>query len=248
MADEIIVFDVYGEWAHFKRPYTTTSPLTFDLPSPPTVIGLLGAILGIDRKDYLRELGRRCRVSVALKQSPQKLKTGLKFLDTTKSTASFRALQKQPHSPIGTELLCNPELRLFCALGDKTQDQALQTRLREHRPYYIPSLGLAWCLVDFEWIGSFQAKHVQPTDEIAVLGWLPQSAIAEPKLEADKRYHMMTLPITMEPDRRVTRYDDIIYEHSGQSIRCRLKPGETIWQIQHGGTIAEEEASYAYLL
>ena len=245
MADEIIVFDVKGEWAHFKRPYTTTSPLTFDLPSPPTVIGLLGAILGIDRKNYLRELGKRCRVSVALKQSPQKLKTGLKFLHTKNS---FRGDHKTPHALIEAELLCNIALRLFCLLDDELQKRALTERLREHCPHYIPALGLAWCLADCEWIDKYPATRVMPEHEIAVHGWLPQSAIAEPTLEPDMRYHMMTLPITMEPDRRVTRYDDIIYEHSGNSIRCRLKPGEDVWQIQHGRTLAEEEASYVYLL
>jgi hypothetical protein len=68
----------------------------------------------------------------------------------------------------------------------------------------MPALGLAWCLTDFAWINQYPATGVTPEHEIAVLGWLPQSAIAEPKLEPEKRYHMMTLPITMEPDRRVT--------------------------------------------
>lgn len=248
MAEEIIVFEVAGEWAHFKRPYTTTSPLTFDLPSPPTILGFLGAILGIDKREYLAKLTRRCLVSAMLNQFPQKWKTGLKFLDTEKSSRSFRAWKKNPHSPIEVELLCDAGFRFFCGLEDRSLMQNLATRLQEHRPYYVPSLGLAWCLADFQWIGSFPASRVNPEQEIEVLGWLPQSAIAEAKLENEKRYHMMTLPVTMEPGRRISRYDDIIYEHSGKTIRCKLKPGETVWQIQHGGKIAEQEISYVYLL
>lgn len=245
MAEEIIIFEVAGEWAHFKRPYTTTSPLTFDLPSPPTILGFLGAILGIDKREYLAELTQRCLVSAMLKQSPQKWKTGLKFLHTKNS---FRGYHEKPHALIEAELLTNVWLQVFCFLEDSHHRDSLTTRLRENRPYYVPSLGLAWCLADFQWTGSFPTSRVSPEHEIEVLGWLPQSAIAHPVLENEKRYHMTTLPVTMEPGRRVSRYDDIIYEHSGKTIRCKLKPGETVWQIQHGGKIAEQEISYVYLL
>ncbi len=247
MDEEILVFDVAGDWGHFKRPYTTTSPLTFDLPSPPTLMGLIGAILGLDRRGgkYLRELIKAdCRFSVTLKASPRKLKTGLKFLHT-KNT--WRGVHKTPHALIETELLCEPTFRVFCKIGKAELRTELKKRLVEHRPYYVPALGLAWCLADVEWVGSYPVKPIQTEEKIEVLGWLPQQAIDQPIVESGKRYHMMTLPVKMEPSRR-SRYKDVVYEHSGKTICCSLRPGETVWEIQHGGEIASPEVSYVYLL
>ncbi|MDI3478645.1 MAG: CRISPR-associated protein Cas5h, partial [Thermoanaerobacterium sp.] len=30
-----LIFDIYGDFGHFKKYYTTSSPLTFSFPPPP---------------------------------------------------------------------------------------------------------------------------------------------------------------------------------------------------------------------
>jgi len=245
MSEEIIVFKIMGDWAHFKRPYTTTSPLTFDLPSPPSVLGYIGAFLGYDRKDYLRKLNDICQLSVALLAKPQKLTLGMKFLHTK---YSFRGYHKTPHALIEAEFISEPAFLVYCRLREASVFQEFSTRLQQRTPFYIPSLGLAWCLSDFEWIGSFPAERVTPDGEIEVLGWLPQSRIKSPKLELGKRYHMMTLPVKMAPDRSIQQFEDMVYEFSGQTIRCVLKDDSALWRIQHNGKLSFGETNYVYLV
>ena len=48
-----IIFDVYGEYGHFRKFNTTTSPLTYSIPTPSAIFGLLGAVLGIEREDLV---------------------------------------------------------------------------------------------------------------------------------------------------------------------------------------------------
>ena len=48
-----LIFDIYGDFGHFKKYYTTSSPLTFSFPPPPTIKGMLGAIGGISKTEYL---------------------------------------------------------------------------------------------------------------------------------------------------------------------------------------------------
>lgn len=259
MTDEIIVFTISGDWAHFKRPYTTTSPLTFDLPPPPTILGVIGAIIGLDKSQYLAELAQHCRVSVTLRGSPRKLKTGIKLLDSQASAGSFRGIVKDsatgflttrdnPTAPIEVELLSEVSYNIFCLLQRNDLMAVLKERLQERRPYYGVSLGLAWCLADFEYVGSFSSDIVLPNDEVSVLGWLPQSAIATPKLEPGKRYHMMTMPITMMPDRVVTTFKDMIYEFSGKTIRCMLKGDVKLWRMNDDGEFGEGAERYVYLV
>ena len=55
---KIIIFDIWGDYAHFKKPYTTTSPLTYSIPSRTALTGIIGAIMGI-RKDKNNETDKK---------------------------------------------------------------------------------------------------------------------------------------------------------------------------------------------
>ena len=44
-----IVLEVKGPWAQFKRPETSNNPLTHDFITKTALIGMIGAVLGIDR-------------------------------------------------------------------------------------------------------------------------------------------------------------------------------------------------------
>ena len=43
-----IIFDLQGEMAHFRRPDTTSTQLTYPFITPTAIKGLVGAILGIE--------------------------------------------------------------------------------------------------------------------------------------------------------------------------------------------------------
>ncbi len=49
-SDKLLVFDIGSEYGHFRKFNTTTSPLTYSIPTRPAIAGLLGAILGIERE------------------------------------------------------------------------------------------------------------------------------------------------------------------------------------------------------
>ena len=44
-----IVFKVRGDYARFRKSYTTTSALTYLVMHPVAIRGMIGAILGIDK-------------------------------------------------------------------------------------------------------------------------------------------------------------------------------------------------------
>ena len=44
-----LVFDIKGDYGHFKKYYTTSSPLTFSIPPRTTVSGMIGALIGRSR-------------------------------------------------------------------------------------------------------------------------------------------------------------------------------------------------------
>ena len=52
--DQVLVFDIWGEYAHFRKYYTTTSPLSYSLPTRTALTGLIGAITGFKKDEYLK--------------------------------------------------------------------------------------------------------------------------------------------------------------------------------------------------
>ena len=52
MPERVIVFDVWGDYAHFRKNYSTSSPLTYSFPPRTALSGLIGAIAGLDKSNY----------------------------------------------------------------------------------------------------------------------------------------------------------------------------------------------------
>ena len=52
--NRIVKFRVKGDYAHFKIPYTNNNPLTHSLITKTALIGIIGAVVGIERKEMKR--------------------------------------------------------------------------------------------------------------------------------------------------------------------------------------------------
>ena len=57
--DSVLVFDVWGEYGHFRKYYTTTSPLTFAMPPRTALSGLIAGIIGLDKTEYLKYFSKQ---------------------------------------------------------------------------------------------------------------------------------------------------------------------------------------------
>ena len=67
MNGKVLVFEVYGKYAHFKKPYTTTSPLTYSIPSRTALTGIIGAIIGIEKNENNVLLNyEHCKLSIEI--------------------------------------------------------------------------------------------------------------------------------------------------------------------------------------
>ena len=49
---KLLAFDIWGDYAYFRRGYTSTSTITFPFPSRTTISGLIAGILGLEKDSY----------------------------------------------------------------------------------------------------------------------------------------------------------------------------------------------------
>ncbi len=229
--NRLIVFELSGEYGHFRKFNTTTSPLTYPIPTRTALAGLLGAVLGVERETApgrfpahvvpVQELfgSVRCGLAVQLLSPTKKVSIGFNLLDTGNS---FFEIKKSGRTQIEFELLKNPAFRVFVQHHDTSLFDALADRLTSRAHHFSPYLGLS----------QFTATLTNTVISIAtpksgVVGPVPvQAAVnlslltANPPIDFDKtaHYYVETMPLELSRDRVVTRYGEVLVDANGGTV------------------------------
>jgi len=159
----IVSFDLEGDFAAFRDPSVTTNQTICVIPSKSAVMGLIGAIIGVDRSNSLDEL--YCKDYLNLLKSTL---IGIKVRSQPNKFAFFtnhRSLKEKKMKPFKTELLVSPRYTIFV----KSIDEIMKTLLDvlESRNFkYSPTLGHSYCLARIPSYKMHQAKAVKPEDMI----------------------------------------------------------------------------------
>ena len=236
---KVLTFDLYGDFAHFRKYFTTTSPLTFSFPPPPTISGILGAIYGISKNENQEVFGyENCKIALQIRKPVKKIRMGLNFIYTKNDKKYFRLIKDESHQPrtqIRAEFVKSPIYRIFVAHEDSNIFQIITEYIQSHRSFYTVSLGLSELLADFRFVGVFEAEEIKNYEgEICTV--VPKKSLGQSgiELEANKKYFKDKMPIKMNKERVVEIYDDIIYEPDAKCISGQIK---TAYKLENGGTI-----------
>lgn len=234
---KILVFDIWGDYGHFRKFFTTTSPLTFSFPPLPTLAGILGAIYGTGKDEYLKIfLLDQCHLALRIVSPIKKVRMGINLINTKGNY--WRPVKKKNHEPrtqIRTEFLKDTCFRVYVADEDDNVFNKLCQSIKEHRSVYSVSLGLSELLADFRFVGIYEAEEKH--NEFAELSTpITASNLMDNglEIEANKKYFKEKMPIRMNPDRVVEVYDDVIYEPDGKTIKAKVK---TYYRLENGENI-----------
>ena len=231
---EVLVFTVGGEYGHFRKINTTTSPLTYSLPGPTALAGLVGAVLGMPKEDSQGQLPEadagspaeavceafapsRCRWAVQVLQPIKKVYVAFNLLNT-KSWATHYRLDGKSHkgrTQVEFELLKTPSYRVALWWQHPRRDE-LARRLQQRSHHYSPYLGLAQFTATLRWQGSYTttplaANELTPCHSAVNLNALEATGTEAPVQFAEGRhYHTDTLPMAMNIRREVSQYAELL--------------------------------------
>ncbi|HPZ06879.1 MAG TPA: type I-B CRISPR-associated protein Cas5b [Candidatus Eremiobacteraeota bacterium] len=217
----ILSFNIWGDYGHFKKFHTTSSPLSFSLPPPTAIYGIIGAIKGLPKSDYITILtGYNVKVAIGLNNPIKKMRMGVNWIELKKS---FDKLERAPQ--IKQEFLCDCSFKIYITGKEEFLDE-LRDFLINHRSYYTPCMGISQCLANFNFTGEYpgMVKKISDGEEVHVITTIPSSYPL--KIEPGKSYHKERMPVLMNPDRQVIDYRDIIFENNGKPL-C-IEGGEYI--------------------
>jgi len=239
--EKVLVFDVWGDYAHYRRFYTTTSPLTFPIPTRTALCGLIGAIIGLDNKEnrYLDSFSldyAYIGIKLDEKHPLKKVIIAQNLIDTKKSKGVGMNLIAN-RTQIRFELIKNPKYRIYFYHRDENIYNKLRDYLGSHLSVYTPCLGLSENIANFKYVGEFSAKEKIETGIVQISTILPKENISDNEgivFKENKEYFSIKIPIEMNTDRVVTKYGDVIFERNGQHIETKLK--ESYFEVNLDGS------------
>lgn len=229
-----LVFDIWGDYAHFKKIYVTTSALTYSLPFKTTIYGLVGAIIGLDNEkngylDYFDESNCQLAIQVIKPVKIQRININL---------SPKPGPIKDNRKPTTMEYLVKPHFRIFFSHANDEIYNSLKENLEKKRTVYTPVLGLAHCLANFEFLGEYELNQESGNAMIdsILLKSLVKSLDTSSWNENEIRIQEQTMyPLEMNTTREVTKRDNVLFDLNGNPIQAEV---EQYYSLNlHGETV-----------
>lgn len=225
---ETLAVDIWGQYAHYKKIFATTSAVSYLIPPKTTLYGWLGAILGLDKASYLDHFKEEsCRLAIQLRPYPGQEEVRLQIARVPHNLRPNLKREVDNRKPTLMEFVRQPSYRLFVWHQDEGIRQELRERLAAHQPAYTPTLGLGNLLANFAFVGNFSAAEVAaPEKARQIQSVLPRSffkgfdtdSLNTAIETAHEIVEQSMYAVEMDKERNVTRRDDILIERTGKAI------------------------------
>jgi len=226
LKENFLVFDVWADYAHFKKYYTTSSPLTFSIPPRTALIGLISGIIGLGKEKYLEVMGKdEAKVAIRIINPVKKIRITQNLINT--KGGYWIPVKKPGHEPrtqIRFEYLKEPKFRIYFSHTSEDIYISLKQNLENHKSIYTPYLGITECIADFRFIMECTVdEKLNGRKFIDIHTILPASLLQEINLQPGNKYFKERIPTEMLPGRVVAEYREVLYEAEGKIIKAKVK-------------------------
>lgn len=229
----LVIFDLRGPLAHFRRPDTIGTHATYPFITRTALRGLAASILG--REDVPPEV--RCAVrlmSPVYTVAHQMAMHGKTWLGITKTEESFSR-------PTAIELVVQPHYRVYYA-GPLAEE--LGERIRKGHSHYHTYLGSAYCLTFPRWVACATGVPVPllPEGETLTCASVVPSPAVQRLLPSDGDQYARVGGMLRDAlgERRFRGTVNVLYEVNGRPLRFLPAPAppDALWQFVR---LSEEE-------
>ena len=227
----LLVFDIKGFFAHFRKHFSTTSSLSYSFPPRTTVAGLVAAIMGFDRNSYYKALSSdKCRIALQVKSPVRHITNTVNYLMTDKPLTLRKLRGAGGSMQVHMDILASGErgpamlsFRVFFNHEDEKLLNEVAERIRSRRFAYPPYLGTANNIAEVDYVDLVDAEVYKPSGEIEIHTLVPVSALRRVYPQYERRIYLEELvPADFTEDRKPLRKENYIYEGGGMPLRVMV--------------------------
>lgn len=236
---KVLAFDIWAEYAHYKKIYATTSAVSYCLPTKTSLYGYIGAILGFkkDNNEYLNFFqNKECLIGIQIMRPIVMQRININLRATL-----GRMKPTDNRKPTMMEFVYEPWYRIYFFHAQQDIQIQLKERLENRNPVYTPTMGLAGLISNFEMLGVFDATFIEDKAmPVAIQTVIPKKHFEKFDIDALREKNTEIIEqsmyaIEMDLERNVTERDDIILERKAKAVDAYLNQ---YYQLSDGTNIS----------
>ncbi len=250
--DKVLIFDIRGTLAHFRKYYTNSSSLSYSFPPRTVITGLIAGLLGYanerakaeERIYYELFSTKKCKVAVSLLTRIKKVMQTVNYIKTKTDQASaysFESLitgNRGAPTQIPIEILMSDNgimqdvvYRVYFHHNDKEGIYTkLKNRLENQRFVYPPYLGISEFIASINYVyeGNLE-KNPNDTVEIKTICRLED---IEPDFKGNNlQYLIEKMPVDFLNDRTPLKPENYIFEMKNRYLKAKLKNNAASYSV-----------------
>ena len=254
----VIIFDIRGPIAHFRKYDSNTSALSYPWPPKPVIAGIIGAILGLPNekekknkeKIYYEKLtGKESFIAVSPRNKIRKMTQTVNYNYTKRDT---KTIEYTKATPVPIEIIL-PEkdkeiiYRIFFYHKDENIYEKLKNNLKEKKTVYPVYLGVSEFIASLKYIDEGRVTAIgNTTNEINFKSICKFKEIS-PIVKNNSGYIFETMPTGFSNERVATLPEDYIFSLNNLYIKARLKNGACAYLVEYKENKIEKRENIMFL-
>ena len=224
---KVLVFDIAGRCAHFRKYYTNSSSLTYSVPPRTTICGLIAGILGIERDAYYDQFTPgKADIGVQILKPARKV---MQMVNYMKILGPKDFIQPKNHTQIPFEILTGDEgvaYRIYFSSNQAEIMDRMTEYVREGRSWYPPYLGAAPFQCSISYVCDAEADYATRAGQIRVSSLVRVESIKEKTLDILSEpvsLYRENMPRYFEEGRTLHETASYLYDVNGKALKMEVK-------------------------
>ena len=234
--DRLLIFDIRGAMAHFRKFYTNSSSLSYSFPPRTTITGLIAGMLGIERDKYYEKFScEKCKIGISVRVPIRKIMQTVNYI-RTKSLGEINLSAGPTQIPLEIVLpLTDDEqldYRIYFYHITELFDE-FRKKLAAKKFVYPPYLGLSEFIAEIRFIDSIEDEGIEilsnSSKPVDIVTPINAEQIQEGGLIFEYssgkilQYIKERMPIEFTPERRIKKVGSFIYEKNNNMAQLKIK-------------------------
>lgn len=236
--DRVLIFDLKGPFAHFRKFYTNSTSLSYTAPPRTVITGLIAGLIGMPNEHHTTDKSkiyyekfnsRNCFIAVSLGIRIRKIMQTVNYYNTKFQNYSLRyQIPLEILTPINHSDII---YRIYFFHNNQKIYENLKSRLLENNFIYPPYLGISEFLASIEYIDEGNLTLLSETSELRSLCKL--NYIDEFLNTGEFQYLTEKMPTFFNNDRNPGKPDDYIVEMKGRNIKAKFKEEGIFYSVKY---------------